>query len=58
MLYLRRRGRDRFLDCGFSIALSMARCCRWMADTAALVHQPATVFAQVNIRLLGLPPIG
>jgi hypothetical protein len=39
---------------GFN-ALSIARCCRCIAVTAALVHQPATVFAQVNMMLRGDP---
>src|SRR5690606_35771352 len=28
-----------------SAAAIIARCCRWIAETAALVHQPATVLA-------------
>src|SRR5215218_3372034 len=36
-------------------APSMARCCRWTAATAALVHQPAARFAILSHRLLGLP---
>jgi hypothetical protein len=36
---------------GFVIALRNACCCRWMA----LVHQPATVFAQDNMMLRGDP---
>src|SRR4051794_24182504 len=36
-------------------AASMARCCRWTAATAALVHQPAARFAILSHRLRGLP---
>src|SRR4051812_159516 len=36
-------------------APSMARCCRWTAATAALVHQPAARFAILSHRLRGLP---
>jgi hypothetical protein len=35
----------RFLATLTFIALSIARCCRWMAVTAALVHQPVSVLA-------------
>ena len=37
------------------IALSAARCCRCIAVTAALVHHPDTMFAQVSMRLRGDP---
>lgn len=37
------------------IALSIARCCRGMAVTAALGHQPATLLAKVNMMLRGDP---
>jgi uncharacterized protein (DUF2461 family) len=37
------------------MALVAARCWRWIALTAALVHQPATRLAQVSIRLRGDP---
>jgi hypothetical protein len=40
---------------GFNMAFHIARCCRWTADTATLVHQRVTVLAQVNIMLLGDP---
>jgi hypothetical protein len=53
--YALRRRLVRFVVLGFIIALSIARCCRWIALTAALVHQPATVFAQVSMRLRGVP---
>jgi hypothetical protein len=51
------RLRRRLLRFGFvalTIASSIARWWRWIADTAALVHQPAIVLAQVNMRLRGV----
>jgi hypothetical protein len=44
----------RFGFVALTIALSIARCWRWIADTAALVHQPAIVLAQVNMMLRGV----
>jgi hypothetical protein len=41
----------RFGFVGLIIALRMARCWRWIVDTAALVHQPAIVSAQVSMML-------
>jgi hypothetical protein len=38
-----------------SVAPTIARCCRCIADTAALVHQPVTVLAHVSMMLLGDP---
>src|SRR5215471_4665068 len=52
--YRRRRRLLRFVFVALTIALSMARCWRWIADTAALVHQPAIVLAQVNMMLRGV----
>ena len=51
------RLRRRLLHFGFvalTFALSIARCWRWIADTAALVHRPAIVLAQVNMMLRGV----
>jgi hypothetical protein len=39
----------------FTDAVSIARCCRWTAAIAALVHQPAARFAILSHRLRGLP---
>src|SRR4051794_20883632 len=36
-------------------AANNARCCRWTAATAALVHQPTARFAILSHRLRGLP---
>ena len=44
----------RFGFVALTIALRMARCWRWISDTAALVHHPAIVFAQVNMMLRGV----
>src|SRR6185437_8317074 len=40
---------------GLLVALMIARCCRWIAVTAALAHQPATMLAHVNMILRGDP---
>jgi len=53
---LRLRFRARLLPgLGFTIALTIARCWRWIADTVALVHQPATALAQLSMILRGVP---
>jgi len=46
-----------FVGRGLVIACNAARGCRWIVDTAALVHQPATVLAHVSTMLLGDPRI-
>jgi hypothetical protein len=52
--YRLRRRLLRFAFVALTIALSIARCWRWIADTAALVHQPAIVLAQMSMMLRGV----
>jgi hypothetical protein len=39
----------------FRVAVIIACCWCWIADTIVLVHQPAAVLAQVSIKLRGVP---
>jgi hypothetical protein len=48
--------RARFLpELDLIIALRIARCWRWTADTAALLRDPVTELAQLSMMLRGVP---